>query len=113
MPEGVDGVRLVSALLTLNIFFSCSTVALSKSEIFSKFHSPIGKTSTKWSAHPYLEIDFYIGSPVPNKFECFRYNFVIVLIFTVDDFYLYTLHTHIKRFFIYLPEVPYGQTDNF
>ena len=55
--------------------------------------------STKWGSRLLRGNFFYIGSPVSIKFiDVLDTIFPIVLIFTLNDFYLYTLHTHTKLF---------------
>lgn len=55
---------------------------------------------------PYVGISFYTGSPVSIKFiHVLNIIYLIVLIFTLDDFYFHALHINTKLFFTYIPEV--------
>ena len=123
MPKDVNGVGLLSILLTLNIFlpmFYCCfkqvfvcwvlsfyisiilTSFFQVSSIYRKNFHEVECTPFTWEFLFILAAQFLISSDVLGKI------FPIVLIFTLDDFYLYELHTDTKRFFIYIPEILYS-----
>ena len=114
-------VGLVSILLTLNIFFSiiycffeqvfvCWVLSFYISIIFRllfqvlsiyrKNFREVKCTVISWGFRFILAAQFLISLYVLDII------FPMVLIITLDDFYLYKLHTYTKHFFIYIPEVP-------
>ena len=114
-------VGLVSVLLTLNIFhsiiycfseqvFVCWVLSFhisiifrllfSVSSIYRKNFREVKCTPLSWGFRFILVAQFLISLYVLDVI------FPMVLIITLDDFYLYTLHTYTKHFFIYIPEVP-------